>query len=189
MAGERWSHEEPEPFVLGALAIDYGRRRVTVGGEPVALTATEYEFLRVRALDAGRVLTYDTLMRRVWKGSDHANANLVRIFVRSLRRKLGDDAANPAWIFNERSVGCRMAAPGEEQGSAGRGPAHRPRGTALDPEGQHQRTAPRKSNWTGTPASNVYNHRTEALLVCAVPAVCCLSLSVVACSYPNRHRP
>ena len=40
-------HEEPGPFVLGALAIDYGRRRVTVGGEPVALTATEYELLRV----------------------------------------------------------------------------------------------------------------------------------------------
>ena len=99
--------------MLGALAIDYDRRRVTVGGEALALTATEYEFLRVLSLHAGRVVAYDTLLGRVWSGRDGADANLVRIFVRNLRRKLGDDAANPAWIFNERGVGYRVAAPGE----------------------------------------------------------------------------
>ncbi len=106
--------EEPGPFVLGDLAIDYGRRRISVAGNPVTLTATEFELLRVLALDAGRVVTYETLLRRVWNGRDSADANLVRIFVRTLRRKLGDDAANPAWIFNERGVGYRMAGPGEE---------------------------------------------------------------------------
>ena len=107
-------HEEPGPFVLGDLAIDYGRRRVSVAGNPVDLTATEYELLRVLALDAGRVVTFDTLLRRIWSGRDNADANLVRIFVRTLRQKLGEDAANPAWIFNERGVGYRMAAPGED---------------------------------------------------------------------------
>ena len=107
-------HEEPEPFVLGDLAIDYGRRRVSVAGEAVDLTATEYELLRVLARNAGRVVTYETLLRRVWSGRDGANSHLVRIFVRTLRRKLGEDAGNPAWIFNERGVGYRMAAPGEE---------------------------------------------------------------------------
>ena len=107
-------HEEPGPFVLGDLAIDYGRRRVSVAGEAVDLTATEFELLRVLALDAGRVVTYETLLRRVWSGRDGANSHLVRIFVRTLRRKLGEDAANPAWIFNERGIGYRMAAPGEE---------------------------------------------------------------------------
>ena len=106
-------HEAPEPFVLGALAIDFDRRRVTVGGEPVALTVTEYELLRVLALDAGRVLTYDTLLRRVWGPRDGTDANLVRIFVKTIRKKLGEDAANPVWIFNERGVGYRMADPGE----------------------------------------------------------------------------
>ena len=107
-------HEEPGPFVLGDLAIDYERRRVSVRGEPVALTATEFELLRVLSLNAGRVVTFDTLLRRVWNGRDSADANPVRIFVRNLRHKLGEDAANPAWIFNERGVGYRMAAPGEE---------------------------------------------------------------------------
>ena len=107
-------HEAPEPFVLGALAIDFDRRRVTVGGEPVALTTTEYELLRVLALDAGRVLTYDTLLRRVWGPRDGDDANRVRIFVKTLRSKLGEDAAKPTWIFNERGVGYRMAEPGKE---------------------------------------------------------------------------
>ena len=107
-------HEEPEPFVLGALAIDYDRRRVTIGGDAVTLTATEYQLLRVLSLHAGRVVAYDTLLGRVWSGRSNADANLVRIFVRNLRRKLGDDAANPVWIFNERGVGYRMPEPGEE---------------------------------------------------------------------------
>ncbi|MDE2913623.1 MAG: response regulator transcription factor [Paracoccaceae bacterium] len=104
-------HDEPEPIVLGALAIDYGRRRVTVAGDAVDLTPTEYELLRVLSLDAGRVMTYDTLLRRVWSGRHGADANLVRIVVRNLRRKLGDDAADPVWIFNQRGVGYRMAEP------------------------------------------------------------------------------
>ena len=106
-------HEEPQPFVLGELAIDYGRRRVSVAGAAVDLTATEYELLHVLARNAGRVVTYETLLRRVWSERDDANSHLVRIFVRTLRQKLGEDAGNPAWIFNERGVGYRMAAPGE----------------------------------------------------------------------------
>ena len=109
-AALRW-HEAPEPFVLGEIAIDYEQRRVTVGGEAVELTATEYELLRVLSLDAGRVVDFDTLLRRVWAKRDNADANLVRIFVRNLRRKLGDSAASPAYIFNQRGVGYRMARP------------------------------------------------------------------------------
>ena len=103
--------EEPVPFAVGELAIDYEQRRVTLGGSPVDLTATEYELLRVLALEAGRVVTFDTLLRRVWSKRENANANLVRIFVRTLRRKLGDNAASPAYIFNQRGVGYRMAEP------------------------------------------------------------------------------
>ena len=104
-------HEAPEPFVLGEIAIDYAQRRVTVGGEAVELTATEYELLRVLSLEAGRVVTFDTLLRRVWAKRENADANLVRIFVRNLRRKLGDSAASPAYIFNHRGAGYRMGGP------------------------------------------------------------------------------
>ena len=100
----------PAPFTLGELAIDYDRRRVSVAGRPVALTATEYELLRVLSQGAGRVLTHETLLRRVWAGRG-GGPKIVRAYVKRLRSKLGDDAADPAWIFNERGVGYRMARP------------------------------------------------------------------------------
>ena len=97
--------------MLGALAFDHGRRRVTVGDEPVELTVAEYEVLRTLALDAAQVLTCETLLRRAWSGRPNATAHRVRIVVNSLRRKLGDDVAAPARIFNQRGVGYRMAEP------------------------------------------------------------------------------
>ena len=104
---------DPEPFVLRDLAVDYDRRRVTVAGRQVALTATEYELLRVLSRGAGRVLTHETLLRQVWAGRPNSNPKIVRAYVKRLRSKLGDDAVNPAWIFNERGVGYRMARPGD----------------------------------------------------------------------------
>ena len=83
-----------------------------MAGRPVALTATEYELLRVLSQGAGRVLTHETLLRRVWAGRG-GGPKIVRAYVKRLRSKLGDDAADPAWIFNERGVGYRMARPGD----------------------------------------------------------------------------
>ena len=103
----------PVPFVLGDLAIDYDRRRVSVAGRPVTLTPTEYELLRVLAQGAGRVLTHEDLLRQVWARRGKANPKIVRAYVKRLRHQLGDDAARPAWIVNERGVGYRMARPGE----------------------------------------------------------------------------
>ncbi len=104
---------DPDPFVLGKLTIHYDRRRVSIAGVRADLTATEYELLRVLSLNAGRVLTFDTLMRQVWGARAYANPKLVRAFVKKLRQKLGDDARKPAYLFNERGVGYRMARPGE----------------------------------------------------------------------------
>ena len=103
---------EPAPFVLGELAIDYDRRRVSVGGRAVELTATEYELLRALSLEAGRVCDYATLLRRVWSGRG-GDKRVLRAYVRRLRAKLGDDAADPTWITNVRGVGYRMPRPGE----------------------------------------------------------------------------
>ena len=104
---------EPEPFVLGALAIDYDRRRASVAGRNIELTATEYELLRVLSLNAGRVTTYETLLDRVWGGRNNGASKVVRAFIKQLRHKLGDHAADPTWIFNERGVGYRMPRPGD----------------------------------------------------------------------------
>ena len=103
--------DEPEPFRLGGLAIDYEQRSVSVAGRAVALTLTEYELLRVLSLNAGRVVAYEPLLRQVWGEHLTSGTQQVRNFVKKLRRKLGDDAAKPTYILNERGVGYRMAKP------------------------------------------------------------------------------
>ena len=103
----------PESFVLADLVIDYERRRVTVGERVVPLTATEYELLRILSVNAGRVVTSDSLLRQAWGARESTQTDPVRAFVKKLRAKLGDDAASPAYIFNERGVGYRMPDPNE----------------------------------------------------------------------------
>ena len=99
-----------EPFVLGDLTIDYERRLVTLAGRPLELTATEYELLRALSVNAGRVVTYEVLLRQAW-GERRGVPAHVRTFIKRLRRKLGDDAARPAYILTEHRVGYRMPAP------------------------------------------------------------------------------
>lgn len=101
----------PKRFTLGRLEIRHEERRVTLGGRHVPLTAKEYEVLRVLALNAGRVMTHDALLRRVWGEPGRNDRVLLRTVVRKLRAKLGDDATHPTYIFNERGVGYRMAGP------------------------------------------------------------------------------
>ena len=101
--------EPPEPFVLGELTVDYAERRVTLAGRPVQLTAIEYGLLFELSANAGRVMTYDRLLRRVWGLRSSGDSRRVRTAAKQLRRKLGDDANNPTYILNEPRVGYRMA--------------------------------------------------------------------------------
>ena len=101
--------EPSEPFVLGELAIDYSERRVTLAGRPVQLTAIEYGLLFELSANAGRVMTYDRLLQRVWGLRRSGDSRRVRTAAKQLRRKLGDDANNPTYILNEARVGYLMA--------------------------------------------------------------------------------
>ena len=102
---------ELPPYVLGDLEIHYAQRRVSVAGRPVQLTATEYELFRALSRNAARVSTYAFLRRQVWGERPTGDPVLVRTYIKKLRRKLGDDAALPAYIVSERGVGYRMARP------------------------------------------------------------------------------
>ena len=112
MALKRRDAPEREPhqgsFELGQLAIDYVRRRVTLSGEAVALTDTEYRLLCELAVNAGRTLSRERLMSRVWSTREPDDSTMVRGYVRRLRQKLGETADNPRYIFNEPRVGYRL---------------------------------------------------------------------------------
>jgi len=103
--------EERPPLALGDLRINFAERRVTVGDQPISLSATEYKLLYELAIHAGRVLTHDQLLQRVWGSEYHGETGLLRSFVVLLRRKLGDDARHPRFIFTEPGVGYRMPRP------------------------------------------------------------------------------
>ena len=100
--------EPSEPYVFGELTIDYAERRVTLAGTPVQLTAIEYGLLFELSANAGRVMTYDRLLQRVWGLRGSGDSRRVRTAAKQLRRKLGDDANNPTYILNEPRVGYRM---------------------------------------------------------------------------------
>ena len=98
-----------QPFSLGDLLIDYTHRRLTVAGRPVRLTFTEYRLLFELSVNAGLTLSHDHLLQRVWGTDRPVNAGQLRTVVKNLRRKLGDDADSPSYIFTEQRVGYRMA--------------------------------------------------------------------------------
>ena len=98
-----------EPFVAGELTIHYGERRVTVGGDEVQLTSTEYRLLCELAGSAGHVLSHDLLLQRIWGPESVGDTGPLRTVIKTLRRKLRDDANNPNYILTVPRVGYRIA--------------------------------------------------------------------------------
>ena len=118
--------EPSQPYVRGDLTVDYPQRRVTVAGRIVALTAIEYRMLVELSANAGRPLTHEYLLQRVWGPDKGADSAPVRNIVKRLRRKLDDDPGNPGYIFAEPTVGYRMElGEGPERGTEAP-PADRP---------------------------------------------------------------
>ena len=103
----------------GGLEIDLVRSRVTLDGEPVALTPTELRLLEVLLAHRGRLVTREQLLERVWGTRQRSAHTRVRVFVLHLRRKLGDDAARPRLIFTEPGLGYRWIGEHEEPDRSG----------------------------------------------------------------------
>ena len=110
-SGSAGWRESSANYLHEGLSIDYAERKVTVAGRPVHLTATEYKLLTELSTASGRVLTHEQILRRVWGALYASDARIVRQYIKEVRRKLGDVAARPTYIFTEPGVGYRMAKP------------------------------------------------------------------------------
>jgi two-component system, OmpR family, KDP operon response regulator KdpE len=99
----------PSPPVLrfGELEVDLERALVRRDGQPVRLTPTEYGLLQEFVTNPGKLLTHSWLLRRVWGYGYGEESHYLRIYVRQLRRKLGDEAAAPRYIATEPGMGYR----------------------------------------------------------------------------------
>jgi two-component system KDP operon response regulator KdpE len=111
--------QRPEELVTasltcGELEVNFARHGVSMRGERVALTPTEYALLRQLALHANRVVLHEDLLTQVWGPEYRNDIDYLRAYVRYLRRKLEPNPADPQYILNSPGVGYMLSCPEEE---------------------------------------------------------------------------
>ncbi len=95
-------------FSTGDLVIDYDRRMVSVRGKDVHLTQVEYKIVTLISRYAGKVLTYDSIIKQIWGPHAPKDNQILRVNMANIRRKLEDNPAEPRYILTELGVGYRM---------------------------------------------------------------------------------
>ena len=101
-------YDQQPPRVFGPLSLDPASREVLLAGEPIALTRTEFDILAALSSRPGVVWSRRQLIEAVWGDPWVGNDHLVDVHVGHVRRKLGDDPADPRFVFTVRGVGYRM---------------------------------------------------------------------------------
>lgn len=105
--------EQPKEsvFRLKDLVIDYTSRRVMMKGQELKLTSTEYRLLTYISLNAGRIVTPDQLLDKVW-GEQYIGApHLLQVNIARLRKKMGDNSKHPEYIMTRSGIGYMIAKP------------------------------------------------------------------------------
>lgn len=106
----RSGHGTVQRLRFPGLIIDFDRRRVIEGDREIRLTPMEFALLSLLATNAGRVVTTDQIIARVWKDTPTTSADTVRVHMASLRKKIEPDPATPQFIVTEPWVGYRFIA-------------------------------------------------------------------------------
>jgi DNA-binding response OmpR family regulator len=101
------------PLELAELRLDPARRSATLAGAELELTRREFELLELLMREAGSVVTRERLIDEVWDVNWFGSTKTLDVHVSSLRRKLGEDSAEPRFIHTVRGVGFRLAGPDE----------------------------------------------------------------------------
>ncbi len=105
----RSAQAETDPvFRSGDLVVDLNQREVSVKGQPVSLTPTEYDLLRTFVKHAGKVLTHDQLLRAVWGTAYESETHMLQVNISNLRRKIEPDPLRPGYLITEPGVGYRL---------------------------------------------------------------------------------
>ena len=97
-----------EKFLLQDMIIDYDRRQVSVAGEEIKLTQTEYNILAYLSQHTGKVLTYSVIIANIWGHMDEGSIKKLQVNMANIRKKLGSKPGDNRYIINELGVGYRM---------------------------------------------------------------------------------
>ena len=95
-------------FTAGDLTIDYDKHQVLIAGENVHLTQNEYRIVALLGKCAGKVLTYDFILKELWGPQSTGGNQILRVNMANIRRKIEKNPAEPQYIFTEVGVGYRM---------------------------------------------------------------------------------
>ena len=95
-------------YVSRDLTVDYDKHMVTVNGENCHLTQNEYKIVALLSRCAGKVLTYDFIMKELWGPQSRGSNQILRVNMANIRRKIEKNPADPKYIFTEVGVGYRM---------------------------------------------------------------------------------
>ena len=96
-------------FTTGDLAIDHAQHLVTIKGEPVQLSRTEYKLLSVLAQNVGIVVTHELLLEKVWGPEYNRDVDFIWVYISRLRRKVEADSRHPKYILTVPDVGYKLA--------------------------------------------------------------------------------
>ncbi|MGE5372219.1 MAG: response regulator [Solirubrobacterales bacterium] len=103
------TNTKDEPLISnGELTLDIAHRQVMLGNTPLKLTPTEYEILKLLAVNVGKVITHKQLMNAVWGKGFEKETHYLRIYVGQLRKKIEPNPNQPIYIITEPGVGYRM---------------------------------------------------------------------------------
>lgn len=100
--------EQQPVLVCGGLVVDLQQRRVTVEGDEVKLTPTEYEIIKMMMQHAGKVITHKQLLKAVWGNAYQQDTHYIRVYIGQLRRKIEQNPTQPRYIITESGVGYRL---------------------------------------------------------------------------------
>lgn len=105
----------PAPVLsFDELSIDLMKKLVVLAGESLHLTPTEYRLLEALATNPGKLLTHAWLLQKVWGPGYATESNYLRLYIKQLRRKLGDTPSDPRWISTEPGLGYRWLPDGDK---------------------------------------------------------------------------
>ena len=108
MAATSASVAKENKFTAKSLMIDYDKYRVYINGRDAGLTQNEFKLVALLGRYAGRVLTYDYLIREIWGPNKAYDNQILRVNMANIRRKIENNPAEPQYIFTEVGVGYRM---------------------------------------------------------------------------------
>ena len=102
--------DEVQTFAFGKLVVDLVSRIVTINGEKISLSATEYSLLTLFVRHVGRILTHRQILREIWGPKSEEHRHYLRVYVTHLRQKIERDPKNPKLIITEPGIGYRLQA-------------------------------------------------------------------------------